>query len=127
MIEGAASAQRITPSHSESKNADSKEFNRILKKTKPPTFSGGTTKGYLSWKNSVKSEVSSLNLSPDQWYELLIHRTTGEALSLVESYGSDAGELPMKNIIESLWKELDRLFLPSVKPSRDLLLSLIHI
>ena len=68
---------KVNSSHSESKIADSKEFNRILKKTKPPTFSGGATKGYLSWKNSVNSEVSSLIFSPDQWYELLTHRTTG--------------------------------------------------
>ena len=31
----------------------------------------------------------------------------------------------MKNIIESLWKKLDRLFLPRVKPSGDLLNELI--
>lgn len=46
---------------------------------------------------------------------------TGDALSIVKKYGSDDGERSMKNIIESLWRDLDRLFLPRVKPSEDLL------
>ena len=101
----------INSTRSEPKIADAKEFNRILKITKPPTFAGSTDKGYLAWKMSVKSEVSSLTLTPDQWYTLFIHRTTGDALNTVKKYGSYAGELPMKKIIASLWKELDRLFL----------------
>ena len=54
-----------------------------------------------------------------------MHRTAGEALSIVKDYGSDDGELPMQSTIASLWKELDRLFLPSVKPSGDLLNELL--
>ena len=110
-----------TSTRSESAFEISKEFNRILKKTHPPTFSGEPRKYYPAWKNLLKSEVESLALSPNQWYELLTHRTTGEALTIVTDFGSDVGERPMKNIIDSLWKALDRLFLPSSKPSQELL------
>ena len=111
--------------HSEPGISDSKEFNKILKKVHPQTFSGKPSKGYLPWKNYIKSEVKSLVLSLDQWYELLYHRTTGEAQTIVKEFGTDVAERPMKNIIASLWKALDRLFLPKSNPSQDLLNDLL--
>ena len=89
-------------------------------------FSGSPTKYYLPWKYSVEGGVKTLKLSSDQWFELLKHRTTGSALSLVKDSGSLVGELTMDKIVASIWEELNRLYLPKMKRSDDILNELMH-
>ena len=89
-------------------------------------FFGISDKDYIKWQHSVKSEVKALALSPDQWLELLEHRTVGQALDLVKDAGSLVGEFTMDKIVAAIWKELDRLYLPKMKRSDDILNDLMH-
>lgn len=107
-------------------NDTEKAFARVLKKTKPDMLSGTPAKDYLPWKYSVEGEVKTLNLSPDQWFELLKHRTTGRALILVKNAGALVGELTMDEIVASIWKEMDRLYQPKMKRSDDILNDLLQ-
>ena len=74
----------------------------------------------------MNSEVACLDISPEQWLELLVHRNTSKVLTLVKDMNSNICELTTGGVLDSFWQCFYRLFLPDVKPSEDRMNQLVY-
>jgi hypothetical protein len=101
-----------------------KEFRQILGKRNVTKFSGDSPQEYARWKKRLQEEVEDLNLSPQQWLELLEARTTSIALDTVKTGDTLREELGAKATLRQVWKFLDTWFVTQQEHYQDLLQSL---
>ena len=60
-------------------------LNGIRGNTRAVLFNGGSATAYKRWKSSLDIETKGLDLSPEEWFQILKLRTSGEAANLISS------------------------------------------
>ena len=80
----------------------SKEFRNILSQSGAVKFTGENPKEYKSWSKDLEDEVMHLNLTPAQWRQLLLRRTSHHAQDLIKSCGNYSEEMGMDAVVKSI-------------------------